>query len=184
MQELSLNILDIAENSVKAGASLITVAVCYGPAADRLTVTITDDGCGMDAETLERAVNPFFTTRTTRKMGLGLPFLFQNAEQCGGSAGVRSRPGRGTVVEARFPLDHIDCPPAGDLAGTLMQLIVGNPGVNIRIRLDCGRRSAGLATREIADALEGLPLGHPRVALHIRELLASLLEEVFRGRLI
>lgn len=65
-----------------------------------------------------------------------------------------------------------------------MQLIVGNPGVNIRIRMDCGRRSAGLATREIADALEGLPLGHPRVALHIRELLASLLEEVFRGRLI
>lgn len=182
MKDLAFHLTDIVENSIRAGAGEIGIRLrCVGR---EFRMRIDDNGCGMDAETLERAVNPFFTTRTTRKMGLGLPFLFQNAEQCGGSAGVRSRPGRGTVVKARFPLDHIDCPPAGDLAGTLMQLIVGNPGVNIRIRLDCGRRSAGLATREIADALEGLPLGHPRVALHIRELLASLLEEVFRGRLI
>ena len=73
MQELSLNILDIAENSVKAGASLITVAVCYRPAADRLTVTITDDGCGMDAETVRKVTDPFYTTRTIRRVGMGLP---------------------------------------------------------------------------------------------------------------
>ena len=72
MQELSLNILDIAENSVKAGASLITVAVCYRPAADRLTVTITDDGCGMDAETVRKVTDPFYTTRTTRRVGRAL----------------------------------------------------------------------------------------------------------------
>ena len=83
MQELSLNILDIAENSVKAGASLITVAVCYRPAADRLTVTITDDGCGMDAETVRKVTDPFYTTRTTRRVGLGVPFFKMAAQMAG-----------------------------------------------------------------------------------------------------
>ena len=83
MQELSLNILDIAENSVKAGASLITVAVCYRPAADRLTVTITDDGCGMDAETVRKVTDPFYTTRTTRKVGLGIPLMMSIYEATG-----------------------------------------------------------------------------------------------------
>ena len=84
MQELSLNILDIAENSVKAGASLITVAVCYRPAADRLTVTITDDGCGMDAETVRKVTDPFYTTRTTRKVGMGLSLMKMEAQMSGG----------------------------------------------------------------------------------------------------
>ena len=93
MQELSLNILDIAENSVKAGASLITVAVCYRPAADRLTVTITDDGCGMDAETVRRVCDPFYTTRTTRRVGMGLPLWKMAAEMTGGAMTVESAPG-------------------------------------------------------------------------------------------
>ena len=100
MQELSLNILDIAENSVKAGASLITVAVCYRPAADRLTVTITDDGCGMDAETVRKVTDPFYTTRTTRRVGMGLPLWKMAAEMTGGAMTVESAPGVGTTVTA------------------------------------------------------------------------------------
>ena len=115
MQELSLNILDIAENSVKAGASLITVAVCYRPAADRLTVTITDDGCGMDAETVRRVCDPFYTTRTTRRVGMGLPLWKMAAEMTGGAMTVESVPGAGTTVTAVFGLRHIARLPLGDL---------------------------------------------------------------------
>ena len=118
MQELSLNILDIAENSVKAGASLITVAVCYRPAADRLTVTITDDGCGMDAETVHKVTDPFYTTRTTRRVGMGLPLWKMAAEMTGGAMTVESAPGVGTTVTAVFGLSHIDRLPLGDLPQT------------------------------------------------------------------
>lgn len=90
MKDLAFHLTDIVENGIRAGAGEIGIRLrCVGR---EFRMRIDDNGCGMDAETLERAVNPFFTTRTTRKMGLGLPFLFQNAEQCGGSAGVRSRP--------------------------------------------------------------------------------------------
>ena len=123
MQELSLNILDIAENSVKAGASLITVAVCYRPAADRLTVTITDDGCGMDAETVRKVTDPFYTTRTTRRVGMGLPLWKMAAEMTGGAMTVESAPGVGTTVTAVFGLSHIDRLPLGDLPQTMATLI-------------------------------------------------------------
>ena len=181
MKDIAFHLTDIVENSVRAGAR--TVVVGLRLAGREFRLRIGDDGCGMDAPTLQRALDPFYTTRTTRKVGLGLPFLIQNARQCGGDVLVRSRPGRGTTVEARFPLDHIDSPPAGDLAGTLMQLVVGSPQVDVRIRLGCGARTAALSTRQIAEALEGLPLGHPQVALHLRELLAALLEEVFGEKL-
>lgn len=181
MKDIAFHLTDLAENSIRAGALEIGIRLSY--VGGELRLRIDDNGCGMDAQTLQRATDPFYTTRTTRKVGLGLPFLFQNAEQCGGSARVRSRPGRGTTVEARFPLGHIDCPPAGDLAGTLMLLITGNPQVNVGIRLDCGRRRSELSTRALRAALGDLPLDRPRVALRIRELLSSLLEEVFGRRL-
>ena len=110
MQELSLNILDIAENSVKAGASLITVAVCYRPAADRLTVTITDDGCGMDAETVRKVTDPFYTTRTTRRVGMGLPLWKMAAEMTAGGGhhgdgGLWTEPHR-PAAAGRSAADH------------------------------------------------------------------------------
>ena len=107
MQELSLNILDIAENSVKAGASLITVAVCYRPAADRLTVTITDDGCGMDAETVRKVTDPFYTSRTTRRVGMGLPLWKMAAEMTGGTGdgGLWDEPHRPAAAGGPAPDD-------------------------------------------------------------------------------
>lgn len=162
MKELSLNILDIAENSVKAGATLITVSLTQ--ADNVLTIDITDDGCGMDAETVRRVTDPFYTTRTTRKVGLGLPLLKLEAEQTGGTLTVTSRTaaqcpdGHGTTVHATFHTDHIDCMPLGDVTATLVTLIQGHPQEELAFshRTDAG--TVTLDTRQLREVLGDVPL--------------------------
>ena len=162
MKELSLNILDIAENSVKAGATLITVSLTQ--AGNVLTIEITDDGCGMDAETVRRVTDPFYTTRTTRKVGLGLPLLKLEAEQTGGTLTVTSRTatqcpdGHGTTVRATFHTDHIDCMPLGDVTATLLTLIQGHPQEELAFshRTDLG--TVTLDTRQLREVLGEVPL--------------------------
>lgn len=162
MKELSLNILDIAENSVKAGATLITVSLTQ--AGNVLTIEITDDGCGMDAETVRRVTDPFYTTRTTRKVGLGLPLLKLEAEQTGGTLTVTSRTaaqcldGHGTTVRATFHTDHIDCMPLGDVTATLLTLIQGHPQEELAFshRTDAG--TVTLDTRQLREVLGDVPL--------------------------
>ena len=168
MQELSLNILDIAENSVKAGASLITVAVCYRPAADRLTVTITDDGCGMDAETVRKVTDSFYTTRTTRRVGMGLPLWKMAAEMTGGAMTVESAPGVGTTVTAVFGLSHIDRLPLGDLPQTMATLIGGSPEKDFRLEFDYDGARFAADTREYRAVLgEEISLAEPEVLAFI-----------------
>lgn len=162
MKELSLNILDIAENSVKAGATLITVSLTQ--AGNVLTIEITDDGCGMDAETVRRVTDPFYTTRTTRKVGLGLPLLKLEAEQTGGTLTVTSRTAaqcpenHGTTVCATFHTDHIDCMPLGDVTATLVTLIQGHPQEELAFshRTDAG--TVTLDTRQLREVLGDVPL--------------------------
>lgn len=157
MKELSLNILDIAENSVKAGATLTQLLL--DETADTLTITIADDGCGMDEETVRRVTDPFYTTRTTRSVGLGLPLLKLEAEMTGGSMTVESRVGNGTTVTAVFHPDHIDCPPLGDVIATVTTLIQGHPDTDFFFRH--ARQSlptVELDTRELRQVLEGVPL--------------------------
>lgn len=177
MKDIAFHITDLVENSVRAGAARIVVTLQLD--GRQLRLATRDDGRGMDSPTLRRAMDPFYTTRTTRRVGLGLPFLLQNTEQCGGSTEVRSTPGSGTEVEARFPLENIDCPPAGDLAATFMQLTVSYPAVNICVRLRCGERKEAISSAELREALGDLPLGHPAVAARIRTLFAGMLGEVF-----
>ena len=159
MKELSLNILDITENSVKAGATLTEILL--EQTADTLTLTVRDDGCGMDAETVRRVTDPFYTTRTTRPVGMGLPLLRLAAEQTGGGLTVTSRTGErhGTEVQATFRTDHIDCPPLGDVVATLVTLVQGHPDTDFRF-LHC--RPDGPAveadTRELRQVLEDVPL--------------------------
>lgn len=181
MKDIAFHITDLTENGVRAGATRIVLALHLD--ARQLHLHIGDNGCGMDSPTLRRATDPFYTTRTTRRVGLGLPFLFQNAQQCGGSAEVRSHPGRGTEVEARFPLDDIDCPPAGDLAATFMQLMVSYPAVDICVQLRCGGREEQISSAELREAVSDLPLGHPAVASRIRSLFEEMLSEVFADAL-
>ena len=162
MKELSLNILDIAENSVKAGATLVTVSLTQ--TGNVLTLEITDDGCGMDAETVRRVTDPFYTTRTTRKVGLGLPLLKLEAEQTGGTLTITSRTAaqcpenHGTTVRATFHTDHIDCMPLGDVTATLVTLIQGHPQQELAFshRTDAG--IVTLDTRQLRTVLGDVPL--------------------------
>ena len=130
MREISLHILDIAENSVAAEATVITIFVWESGVDNLLSVEITDNGKGMDAETVARVIDPFVTSRTTRIVGLGIPFFKAAAEACEGELIIQSEPGEGTNVKVTFAYNHIDRMPLGDLAGTFLSLLVSFPKIN------------------------------------------------------
>lgn len=132
MKELSLNILDIAQNSVTADASEICIDIDEDYAANRLRISVADNGRGMSADLLARVTDPFTTTRTTRKVGLGIPLFKQAAEMTGGSFSIESQPGRGTKTSAEFLLDSIDLMPLGDLPSTFSLLLASKQGINWR----------------------------------------------------
>ena len=163
MKELSLNVLDITKNSVKAGATLIDISLVEE--GNQLTLTITDNGCGMKPEVVATVMNPFYTTRTTRKVGMGVPLLMLAAEQTGGSVTIESRheeafpEDHGTVVTARFFTDHIDFTPIGDLIATMQTLIMGSPEIDFTFLHDMNGRRMELDTRELRAVLgEDVPL--------------------------
>jgi hypothetical protein len=130
MEDLSLHILDVAENSIIASAGKIEIKITEDKTNDLLTIEISDDGKGMDTETLKKALDPFFTTRKTRRVGLGLSMLAQAARESGGQMDVSSRPNEGTVVKATFRMSHPDCKPMGDIAETIRTLVVAHPEIN------------------------------------------------------
>ncbi|MCX7706798.1 MAG: ATP-binding protein, partial [Anaerolineae bacterium] len=125
MRELSLHILDALQNSLEAGATLVELTVDEDLAADRLTIVIRDNGRGMDEATLARVTDPFFTTRKTRHVGLGIPLFKAATERCNGDFVITSAPGKGTTLEATFQHSHIDRAPLGDMVGTLLSFILG-----------------------------------------------------------
>ena len=174
MRDLSMHVLDIAQNSIKAGASLVTVAF---EVDDRqvLTFSVRDDGCGMTSEFLSRVTDPFTTTRTTRKVGLGIPMLKQSAEMAGGDFGIESAVGRGTFIHASFDLSNIDCIPMGDICDSLITLIVLNPEApDFVFRANAPGCEALFDTRQVREALGGVSLNEPEVAAWIKE---SIYEE-------
>lgn len=171
MNTLTFHITDIASNSVRAGATRISLEITIHE--DHTTVRITDNGCGMDAETVSRITNPFYTTRTTRKVGLGIPFLIQNAEQTGGHVSITSEPGKGTAVTACFITSNIDCPPMGDLPGTVAMLISGNPGINVCFSYRKEELLFEISSEDLRSVFEDIPLSHPKVILAIREMIAA-----------
>ncbi|MGI6200842.1 MAG: ATP-binding protein [Christensenellales bacterium] len=174
MKEISMNLLDIAENSVAAGATLVEITLRLDRARDELWMIIADDGKGMSPETLERVVDPFYTTRTTRKVGLGIPLLKEGCEQTGGSLTLTSTVGVGTRVEALFRPGNIDCPPLGDVAGSMLTLIVCNPQLDFCFRVCCPEEVFCLDTRQIREILGAeVALNDPEVAGWIRENLVE-----------
>lgn len=174
MNTLTFHITDIATNSIRAGATCILLDITVNE--DDMSICIADNGCGMDAETICRVTDPFYTTRTTRKVGLGIPFLIQNAEQTGGSVTIDSRPGEGTKVTVRFITSHIDCPPMGDLPATVATLMGGNPGINICFSYRKKECVFELSTEQLREVFEDIPLSHPKVILSLREMIAANLE--------
>jgi len=130
VEDLSLHILDIVENSIRAKASRIEIKVVEDIRKDLLTIEIKDNGQGIDEETVKKVLDPFFTTRTTRRVGLGLPLLSQAARESGGDVEIESKVGRGTRIKATFGYSHIDRKPLGNMKTTLTTLIAGNPEVD------------------------------------------------------
>jgi len=174
MKELSLHILDVAKNSVKAGASLIEISVATDTSGI-MTVRISDNGCGMTDEVISRVTDPFYTTRTTRKVGLGLPLWRLAAEQTGGKMTITSsteKGSSGTVVEATFDTKSIDCMPMGDIISTVCVLIAGSPDKDFLFTDTSEKRAVSLDTREMREVLgDGVSLALPEVQLWIAEYL-------------
>ena len=181
MTELSLNVLDVAENSTRAGASLVEITVDADTAKDQLTIVIRDDGCGMTAEQVSRVTDPFYTSRTTRKVGLGVPFFKYAAESTGGSFAIESQPGAGTTVTAVFGLSHIDRMPLGDINGTIHTLIVYHPDTDFLYTYRYDGREFSLDTREFRQILEGVPFDTPEVSAYILEYLTENKQETDGG---
>ncbi|MEI7847741.1 MAG: ATP-binding protein [Chloroflexota bacterium] len=181
MREIALHLLDLAENSVSAGANTIVISVCEDLPADLLTASISDDGRGMDPETVKKVTDPFYTSRTTRKVGLGIPLLKGAAEECNGGLNLSSTPGKGTLVEVHFQHSHIDRMPLGNLARTYLGLIVGHPETHWIFRYT----ARGLTTTDsfefddqpIKETLQDLPLSHPDVLTYLRESLEEGISE-------
>ena len=177
MKELSLNILDIAENSTKANASLVEISIIEKD--DTLTLTIKDNGTGMTSEVLESVKNPFYTTRTTRKVGMGIPLLQCAAEQTGGRLDIESKhfslfpDCHGTTVTALFYKNHIDFTPIGDASSSIVTLIQGHPNVDFLFKHSIGEKEVLLDTRELREVLENVPLDTFEVLIWIKENLAE-----------
>lgn len=206
MRELSLHILDVLQNAVEAGATQVELSIVEDLEADRLTIVVQDNGPGMDAETARRAIDPFFTTRTTRHVGLGLPLFAAAAGRCDGGLELESVPGRGTTVTASFRHSHLDRAPLGCMTDTLLAFLLARNGemqLRYRHRVDgCGppgrggslarppgqartaptqSRSFELDTAAMQAELGEIPLSHPRVREWLRDYVAEGEAELRKG---
>lgn len=177
MKEISLNILDIAENSVKAKASNIAISIIENN--EKLSFSILDDGVGMEKDFLEKVTNPFTTTRTTRPVGLGIPLLKMSAEQTGGSFNIESKyikdfpNNHGTLTSATFYKNHIDFTPLGNIIETVVTLVQGNPDIDFIFTHKIKDKTISLDTKELKNILGDVPLNNIEVVLWIKEYLGE-----------
>lgn len=178
MKELSLHILDVAENSISAGAINIEINIIENSRTDLLQITIKDDGKGMDTETTARIQDPFYTTRTTRRVGLGIPLFKAAAEACQGELNINSTLGVGTQVTATFKNSHIDRMPIGDLTGTFLTLIIGSPDIHWRMVYTKDQKIFDLDSRQIQEELQEVPLHDPAVMKWLREYIQQGLKGI------
>jgi len=181
VRELSLHILDLLENSVEAGATRIRLSIREDLQADWMVIEIVDNGCGMKKELMDQVLNPFYTTRKTRHVGLGLPLFLDAARRCGGDLVIQSTPGEGTRVEATFRHSHIDRAPLGDMSAALLAILLSSRPVDLDYCHRVGRREFRFDSSEIRKELQEVPLNHPKVRdwifQSLREGEASLSEE-------
>lgn len=177
MRELALHILDVLQNAREAGSKLVRLTVEEDIREDRLSIEVTDDGPGMDEETMKRVTDPFFTTRKTRHVGLGLPLFASAAQRCNGDLKVEKAPGQGLRVTAVFQHGHIDRAPLGDMARTLLSFLLGEPFCDLVYIHRRGERSFHLDTGLLRKELDPIPLTHPVV----REWLEGYISEGEEG---
>lgn len=178
MKELALHILDIAQNSVRAEASVIEIEIKENRDQNIFEITIIDNGTGMDAATLEKAIDPFFTSRTTRKVGLGLSLLKQNAEMCDGSFSIESEPGEGSKVIAQFTHDHLDRPVLGDIAGVVLMLVYANPEIDFIYHHQTLKGEYTFNTWEVKELLGDVPINTPEVKRHLEDMIRENIADI------
>ncbi len=171
MKELSLHILDIIQNSIVAGATLVQIQLTESKAQDFLEFRITDNGSGMSKEMVAAVINPFTTSRTTRKVGLGIPLLKAAAEQTGGGISLVSEEGKGTMITARFGYSHIDRQPLGDMAETMLGLVTAYVSIDFVYVHKAEEKEYVLDTREMRELLGGVSFTEPAVVLWLSEFL-------------
>ena len=181
MHDLSQHLLDIIQNSVKAGARRIEVSVEADRAASLLRLVICDNGCGMPPDLLKRVTDPFVTTRTTRKVGLGLPLLKEQCELTGGRLTLASQVDAGTTLTAELGLDSIDRLPLGDLGEVWAMLIMSNPAIDFCLKLQAPGCETALDTADLRLQLDGVPLSEPDVLQWIKEFVAEQQQKIFGG---
>lgn len=182
MREIALHILDICQNSITANATNIQITLNIDEEKDKLQIIIWDNGCGMGEEFLKKVTNPFTTTRTTRKIGLGIPLFKAGCEACNGSFKITSVKNQGTKVKAEYRLSHIDRPPLGELAETIHTIITVNPEINIDFSCSVGKKVFILKTKVLKETLQGLPLNHNDVSIWLLGFLQDGLKELFGGK--
>jgi anti-sigma regulatory factor (Ser/Thr protein kinase) len=178
MNDLSLHIIDIIQNSISAGATLINVTVDENIYKNSLTICIDDNGKGMTKDQISRLDDPFFTSRTTRRVGMGIPLFRQSAQQSGGDLVVESEPGKGTVVTAKFINDHLDRPPLGDIANTMILMVSSNPQIDFLFKYLFNDQLYIFDTVEVKEVLEGLPLNDPAVIRMLTEMISENIRDL------
>lgn len=169
MPDIAMHLLDIVYNSIRAAASSIHIYLLDSQIQDLIICRVEDNGCGMDAKTVEAVQSPFYTTRTTRDVGLGVPLFKEGALQAGGSFSLQSQPGQGTVIEARYRRSHLDCPAMGDLAETMVTLIQADDAIVFDLTYDWDQGNFQMNTAEIKEILDGVPINTPEVILWLKE---------------
>lgn len=171
MEEIALHILDIVQNSIVACANLISIDIEEDYTNDKLIITIVDNGKGIEKHLLDKVVDPFYTKRTTRKVGLGLSLMKQSAEQAGGSFIIESEVNKGTTVKAIYQHSNIDRQPLGDMPQTISILVASNPDINFTYQHKVNENTYYFDTRQIKEVLEDVPISSPEVRVFIQQML-------------
>lgn len=181
MRELSLHILDLIQNSIEAGATTVILEITEDTRIDKLIIRVSDNGRGMDPAIRNQVTDPFVTTRTTRRVGLGLPLIEMSTKRCDGYLTIHSVVGEGTVVEAGYRHSHWDRPPLGDMAETLKSIIVANPNLDFRFSHVYNDTEFSLKTNEITSILGDISLTHPDVLDWLDGYLRSNIANLYGG---
>ncbi len=181
MVDLSLHLMDIIQNSLKAGATLVKTEILADIKRDLLTIHVKDNGSGMSCDMVEKVSDPFFTTRKTRKVGLGIPLLKDASEAAGGSIKLRSEVDAGTEVIATFKIRNINRKPLGDIAETMAILVGTNENIEFELMLSGNDKKYIFRTEDVRKVLDGVPLSHPMVTRYIRETIQGQITIIFGG---
>jgi signal transduction histidine kinase len=181
MRELALHILDLVQNAIEAQASRVELCIDEDCAKDVLTIRVLDNGRGMSAEMVKTALDPFVTTRLTRRIGLGLALLDMSTSRSGGYMEIESEPGRGTKIKASYQYSHFDRPPLGNMAATIQTLITLNPQLDFSYHHTVMKRAFSVETRELAAAIGDIPFTQPEIIEWLKEYLAAGIANLYGG---